>query len=992
MKSRIVESLAGFAQPQCPEKFRPMLEMVQEELGLVPEEIRERSARILKSMIHNYAAFEVSTIDGFTHRVLRTFAKDLDLPLNFEVELNTTEVLQEAVDQLVSRAGTDPDLTRVLISFSLGKTDEDKSWDVSRDLLEIAELLTRETNQPFLELLKDKKLSDFQRLGKALRQEIAKLNQQAVEAAESFFTLLESNGLEDSDFSGRYCPKFFNSILEGKSKAEFDKAWQIKLENEPLYPKRVSGDKQRILDQIQPQVWLLFTSVKEALLQIQFLEAVQKNLVPLSLLSAIQNEIELIKQSRNILLISEFNAKIAASIRDQPAPFIYERLGERYRHYFIDEFQDTSELQWKNLIPLIDHALSSQPDPEANSLTIVGDAKQSIYRWRGGKAEQFMALYQDDNPFSLEDKKVVQLPMNFRSKRDVVEFNNRFFTFSSRFFLDQDHRKLFKDTSSQEPNSPGGGYVKIELLEADQADEMNKVYCEKVLKTIRGLESRNIPLGDICILTRTIKEGVLVATHLSEHGVPVISQESLLLSGSPEVQFIESVLKFALDGSVKQVKWEILQYLIDHQLDLPDNHEFIADRLDLDDQAFLDSLKSFGYELNLENLTVSTLYEAVESIIRSFRLIDSSDAYLQFFLDFVYETTQNSMGIFSFLELWNRKKEKLSISAPQSPNAVEIMTIHKAKGLEFQVVLYPFAHSKIGDVSRENLWIPLPDHLNQDVPVGHIRANKNMAGWGPVAADLYDVLCRESQLDALNVLYVALTRPVQELYIFSKLEISKDSQEPKNYAQLFSSFLQDLGIWKENETTYEFGSTSSYQVKAVEKKDVLLPQEFFSSPTYSGNISIITRSGLLWNSRQEKALERGRLVHELFSRIDTADDIDEVMEEAIEEGLLTYDEQEEIEVILQEVVNHPELKELYQGRTLNFTEKDIISREGTLLRPDRICLDGNQVSLVDYKTGEERLDHQTQIKVYAQVLEEMGYYIKDRLLVYLNETVKVSRI
>lgn len=992
MKSRIVENLAGFACPQCPEKNRPMFEMVQKELGLTSGEIRERAARILKSLIHNYAAFEVSTIDGFTHRVLRTFAKDLDLPLNFEVELNTTEVLQEAVDQLVARAGTDPELTQILVSFSLGKTDEDKSWDVSRDLLEIAELLTRETNQPFLELLKDKELSDFQRLDHTLKKEIAKLKGQATEAAESFFSLLEAHAVEDSDFSGGYCPKFFHKILRGQPDSDFDKVWQSKLEDQPLYPKKVPASKQQVMDQLQPQIWSLFSGVKEALLQIQFMEAVQKNLVPLSLLSAIQNEIELFKRSRNIVLISEFNAQIAATIRDQPAPFIYERLGERYRHYFIDEFQDTSELQWKNLIPLIDHALSSEPDPEANSLTIVGDAKQSIYRWRGGKAEQFMQLCTDYNPFSVEDKKVVQLPVNFRSTREVVEFNNQFFTFSSRYFQDQEHRTLFEETSRQQPKSPGGGYVKIELLQADQEEEINKLYVEKVLKTIRSIQDRNISLGEVCILTRTLKEGVLVATHLSEHGVPVISQESLLLSGSPRVQFVLSVLRFALDGSVKQVKWEILQYLADHQLNLAESHEFIRDRLELNDQQFLDSLQTFGYKLNLEDLTVSTLYEAVETVIRCFNLIEGSDAYLQFFLDFVYETTQTNMGIFSFLELWERKKDKLSISAPENPDAVEIMTIHKAKGLEFEIVIYPFAHSKIGDVSRESLWLPLPEPLNQDIPVGHIRASKKMTSWGSLPADLYNILCGQSQLDALNVLYVALTRPVQELYVITKMDTPKKDQEPKNYAQLLSSYLQDAGIWREDQTIYEFGSTTSYQVKQVEKQDVQVPQRFFSSPTQAGGVSIITRSGMLWDSRQEKALERGRLVHELFARVNTADDIDAVLEEAIGEGLLTYDQQKEIATVLQEVVHHPQLKDFYTGQTMNFTEKDMISREGTLLRPDRLCFDGNQVSLVDYKTGEERKEHQTQIKVYSQVLEEMGYDIKDRLLVYLNDTVQVSRI
>lgn len=993
MKKRIVENLAAFSDKDCPRKFRPMKQMLEEELGLSSEEMRQKANGILKSIIHNYASFEVSTIDGFTHRVLRTFARDLDLPMNFEVELNTTEVLEQAVDQLIAKAGKDKELTEVLVRFVISKTDDDKSWDVSRDLLKIAGLLTQETNQPFLNLLKDRSLQDFELLGTNLRREVNRLETLARSSSIAFFALLEDNAIEHTSFSGGFCPKFFEKTLASDWPGDFDRQWQIKLEADPLYPKKIPDSQKVILDELQPEIWRLYNQVKSALLELQFLESVQKNLVPLSLLSAIQSEIEAIKRDRNIILISEFNAKIAASIQNQPAPFIYERLGERYKHYFIDEFQDTSELQWQNLIPLIDHALVTETDGLGGSLTLVGDAKQSIYRWRGGKAEQFMALCAATNPFSLDRKQVIQLPQNFRSKKEVVVFNNTFFSFSAQVFSNPKHQELFRNTSIQDPVSKDGGYVNLSFIEAENVEEQNIVYPERVLNIIRDLDARGIPKGDVCILTRTLKEGVLVANHLSQNGISVISQESLLVGRSAEVQFVTAILEFALDAGEKQLKLQILQYLTDHKLEVEDRHQFIVNRLDLDDQEFMDSLLEFGINLNLHSISETTLYEAVETIIREFNLIESSDAYLQFLLDFIYETSQGEQtGIFSFLEIWQRKKEKLSIIAPQSEDAVEIMTIHKAKGLEFQVVIYPFAHSKIGDVSRESLWMPLPDNLSEHIPMGYLSANKRMQTWDQLPANLYNNLCSESQLDALNVLYVALTRPVQELYIISKLDSNRKSQaDSSSYSGLFIQYLQDKGIW-DDKTEYEFGSKTQYELETREVTKVCEPQQFISSPTERSGISIITRSGLLWDSKQEKAIERGHLVHDLFSGIDIDQDVDRVVSEAREDGLFKYDEETEIRNILLEVVNHAALKEFYSGKTKNYNERNIISREGKILRPDRLSFNGNQVSLIDYKTGFTRTEHVNQINQYAQLLEEMGFEIKDRLLVYLNETVHIHRV
>ena len=836
---------AVYSRQERGEKEESLLQLLSEETGLSPQEVHLKSKDILKSIIHNYAAFEVSTIDGFTHRVLRTFAKDLDLPLNFEVELRTEDVLSEAVDRLISKAGEDEGLTRVLVNFVLSKTDDDKSWDISRDLLEIAKLLTQETNLPFLELLKNRKMEDFLQLQKKLKEKMAFLEAEMVKVADHFFQLMEDKGLEKEDFSRSSCPGFFLKVKELEIKAlKFDLKWQADLEDQPLYPKKVSTTKKDILDGLQPQIWELYCSVKNGILDHQFLQAVEKNLVPLSLLSAIQDEIEALKQENSVVLISEFNATIGKTVKDQPAPFIYERLGERYRHYFIDEFQDTSQLQWGNLIPLVDHTLSGGSDgQDKGSLTLVGDAKQSIYRWRGGKAEQFMELCKNINPFNITEKKVLVLPNNYRSAKTIVDFNNDFFKFSSFCFQLEEHRELFLD-AKQEPVSKDTGYVNISFVEAENSEEEMQAYPERVLEIISDLSDKNVAKSDICILTRKRKESITIANFLNENGISVISAESLLLSRSPEVNFINNVLKLSIEKSDKNLKFEILNYLFNKHPEIEEEYSFFKEALESEGQAFYNRLSIFGEVFQLDLLNSLSIYEAVEYIMRSFGLLKDSNAYLQFFLDFVYETSHSEgAGIFSYLELWERKKDDLSIVVPEGEDAVQIMTIHKAKGLEFPVVIYPFANSLVSDVARDSLWLDLPEELESPVPVALLRSSEKMKEWQGDAPGMYDELCFNSQLDALNVLYVALTRPVQQLYVISKYELDRKGLEnQKRFSGLLISYLKEIGKWNEGKE-YHFGDPNDLPQQGEEKGMSVQQQEFFSSPTESNGISIITRSG-----------------------------------------------------------------------------------------------------------------------------------------------------
>ena len=524
MKDRIIETLKQFSDAGILETPNSMFLAICEELDMEPKRLHEKSEKLLETIIHNYAAFDISTIDGFTHKLIRTFAYDLKLPLNFEVELDQDSLLNEAVDSLITKAGTDKTLTKILVDFAIEKADDDKSWDVAFDFNKIAKLLVNENDIPFINQLKDKTLDDFKVLKSQLQKERLTAENSIIEQAKNALTLIEEAGLEFGDFSRSSLPKHFQNLLNKKFDIKFDSNWQTDLlENNALYPKKVSDDVASIIDQIQPQLATAFLETKQAVFHLKFLIAFYKNVTPLSVLNAINNELALLKSDQNKMLISEFNSIISKEIKNQPTPFIYERLGEKFDHYFIDEFQDTSAMQWENLIPLLSNSLSA----ENGSAMLVGDAKQAIYRWRGGKAEQFIGLFNNDNPFYVE-KQVENLPTNYRSFKEIVTFNNGFFKFlATQVFTNKDYETLYEN-ANQNTFLEDSGYVNFNFLDLEKDDDKNEQYSEQVLNTINNCLKNGFKLEDICVLVRKKKEGVAVANYLSQHQIPIISSETLL--------------------------------------------------------------------------------------------------------------------------------------------------------------------------------------------------------------------------------------------------------------------------------------------------------------------------------------------------------------------------------------------------------------------------------------------------------------------------------
>ncbi len=596
MKERVLKSLQDFTE----RKESELLNILISELTLNEEIIRNRSTKILHAILQNYSAFQITTIDSFTYKIIKSFSFDLGVSQNFEIELNANDLLSQAVEVIISRIGIDTNLTKLLVAYTLGKTDEDKSWDISRELCEFSNVLLNENDAVHFKKLHTKTVDDFLVLNKHILTSQKKIKKRFKEVGREGLEIIDAKGLSHKDFYCALLPKHFSALADTVEKANFFDASKLKvrIEENIFYAKAVAVATKNAIEEILPKLIKLYLESENLYKQYMLNKLVMESVVPLAVLNQINEALQTLKEEQNIQLNAEFNQLIYENIKEQPAPYIYERIGQKFTHYFIDEMQDTSVLQWQNLLPLIQNSLSQ----ENTSLLLVGDAKQAIYRWRGGKAEQFMALGSEEkhtqNPFFVS-KKVKKLAYNYRSYSEIINFNNSFFKHCSGYMRNDAYKSLFLHTSHQKETDKKGGYVHLSFLEKSGQKEENDVkYAKKVFGTIQDLKV-SFSLNDICILVRTKKEGVIIANYLSEKGIKIVSSETLLIQNSHCVNFIINLLGYSLQPTNNDALFECLYFLHEH-IPVPKNkHSFFKRYVHLGQEKLFEELKKHEIHFDL---------------------------------------------------------------------------------------------------------------------------------------------------------------------------------------------------------------------------------------------------------------------------------------------------------------------------------------------------------------------------------------------------------
>lgn len=1002
MKERVIAALEGIAGSNP--SFDKLLNTLSEETGKEKEELKTLSGRILRAILHQYSDFSISTIDSFMHRVVRTFAFDLHLPVTFSVELKKENLIEQAVDQLIAQAGYNEEITKILKGFTESRTEEEKNFQIRNEIIATASDLLDDQKAMAIGLLNKFKPNDFLQLRTEFIQSIKSCELKMQELGKKGLLMLEENGLSPEVFyyGKKGVPGFFekaasftiNSKPLGNSYVEaavsMDK-WTGKTASKQTVDQinTISEDLKALIESIYS-----FDSGEASTARLHAL--LLNEVFSMALLNEISGIIDSIRNEHHLMHISEFNRRVAEIVFHEPAPFIFERLGEKYHHYLIDEFQDTSVLQWQNLLPLVHNGLASNADS-----LIVGDGKQAIYRFRGGDVEQFIRL---PNPYpealteyQLERYNLIQqverkvpLETNFRSLPEIVNWNNSFFNFTADTWLTGEYKDVYAGLNQKHAEGKSGGFVQIEFLDIHVSDEEDFSPASRVIQIITDcINNKNYKYADIAVLTRSNREGNTLAAELLHADIPVISSESLMVASSDEVKFLLSWFRVLANNNTDVNLLQILHYLIENQKLPFYSLESLLEQIPFSEERIYDLLRSQGFSINIPLWRTQALPETSHQLCRCFGLEIQLNPFLQFFLEAVWFSTQQiSPDIPGFLDYWDESGHKLSISLPQNANAVKIMTIHKAKGLEFPVVIFPCGGNEKKKTGYQ--WITDENRLPFGMPAMKLKISSQLLRTP--FADVYEAEENKRSLDLINLLYVATTRPEEALYMLCD-EFSPDSE-----ATGWSSYLSRYCLEKSEDNkvadgVYRWGDAGFQASPHGRKKSAIREEKgmAYACNGWTEKINIAKVSDKIWESQNEsESLAFGKLMHLALSWTIRKEDAKPAVERLVEEGHARAEDAQRILTHIMALIEMPELNSIYEAERI-YTERSLMDEEGNIHRPDRVAITGNTLWIVDYKTGMQHDKHREQLRRYIQKIKavEKGKEIS-AMLVYLKSTPEIS--
>ncbi|MCD6090115.1 MAG: UvrD-helicase domain-containing protein [Bacteroidales bacterium] len=981
------------------------------------EEIQKQARLLLQLILHNYSDFAISTIDSFTHRVIKSFAHDLGIAISFDVELDADNLLKMAVNDLISRIGNDnPRLTEVLLDFSLHKIGSDKSRKIDDDLRGLAKNLLEDVKEEFLIDLRKLSIEDLLKVKDEVFAELKVFKNFVNDIAQKAKKLIHNQGLDCNSFyhgNGNICNWFIKLSHPNFAVNEIKpKAWVWKSINENVWcAGKADGADQAKIESIKEELVLYFHKlndfIEENLNNYLIFKQVSQQIYPLVVLNEIEKLIFQLKAESNVLHISDFNKLIAQAISGEPAPFIYERIGNWYWHFLLDEFQDTSSLQWNNLLPLIENSLS-----ENHFNLVVGDGKQSIYRWRGSEVKQFVELPEllnkpDDLSYQRErllkeNYQEEPLQVNYRSDEEIVKFNNDLFQFiqASNWLPDSAKKVYDQVKQSVASDKLGAGMIDIHLTEEKNENILNS----KILDSLNLALKEKYEYRDITILVRKNSEATAYADILIEHNIPVISSVALRVSSSSKVKFLLSFFQSILHPKEILYKTEIIRFLLKEQLlgehSLANFHQLVSGLMlgEKDfSMAFSDLLEKYGFRIDQNKLNQADVYELAEYLVRVFKL-QTPDPYLQFFLDFLHEFKRVPYSQLSdFMIWWTDHEHENFIDLPSGLNAVTIQTIFKAKGLQYPVVIFPITDKSLKTMAgRNKSWLnPGVEKLNKlkSFPFS-LNSLKDTT-----LSDAYDEEQANQKLDDTNLIYVALTRAKHRLFILAnKFEEKKSKKATENIynsftpSAMFNEYLADKKEFLLEEGCYRFGNTIRLpDAKHIEDSSFYYLKKM-NGASWRSHLSLSNSSEFKPLAEKYTQLIWGIYVHEIMASIRSINDVQKGLDRALYAGYIKPQDQLRISDYIDQIVNHSILSAFYLEGLHVANETDLIDSFGQFHRPDRLVFLKEKTVVIDYKTGKPNEKHKQQVRAYAELLAQMNFPKPESYLVYLKKTVEVVKV
>ena len=966
MKSRMLFHLASFASKSTPDREDSMFLEVAAMCGITDDQLHQRSKKAYRYILHHFGQLQAATIDKLTHKIIRTFARDLGINARFEVALDGKSFMSEVVEQVLSKAGEDKALTRVLVNYVLQKSDELKSWDITKELNTIAQMYLNENHMQSLSDLEAVPMKAFVALNQKLKTQIETIQEPIQAASKAILIAFEDLQIPATLFPYESLPKLLKLLADGQWPKEMLNTTVSKgLETGMFLKKNATDEARDSFGSIQEQVTALLETYTQYWRQLVLLNLLRRNVVPLSLMQHIGQGVSALQDERNNQLLGFFNKLISDAIKDTDTHFMYERLGVRFQHFFVDEFQDTSSLQWANLHPLFSHAL--EDSERQGSLVLVGDAKQSIYRWRGGHPEQFMALANKEVPFTIAPE-VESLPKNFRSLPKIVSFNNDFFSKASTFLPLPSQQELYAKSCNQEANSKSGGYVTIATVEGKNNEERIVAYQAQVLARVKDCLEQGYGFEDICVLVRKNKQGVQIAKALTEAGIQITSSESLLVSQSPAVQFLMNLVKLRVAPKSKINRYAVLEHFALLQ---PNPFDWTIQQMRHPLRQVLLSLSNQKFDLRTFNQL--PIYAALEYAVWALSLTTQLTAHIQAFLDEVLKWQGNREGTpIELISHWELNKAHWTVRPPENRNAVKIMTTHKAKGLAFPVVILPFSDSKWIEGNNNLAWFPLPEGAYTPFKEMLLPISQNLTKLGEGAKQTYETYYAQSFMDTLNTLYVGMTRPVEELHIITQK--GNIASPPKGLPDIFARIIPEL-----NNQGVIYGT----RTKQVPKTSDLIA----ITTAFTFNLAQAT-SVVAERSVQSAEALFGTVLHEVMGLVDVPQDLDRALSQSNAKERLGITQYEQLLKSAQEIVAHEHLTAFFDPANIPYKERALFTSSGELLRPDRFVITTEKnVLLLDYKTGKHHESHASQLEEYAKCLSQQGLNVKQKLLVYCGKNL-----
>ncbi len=1001
MKTRIISSLKRLAEGKDPE----LLKQLKDE-G-VNSEIEASARYVLNYILHNYTYFSVSTIDSFFQKVIRSFSRELKLTIGYNVEPETGDVLDKVVDDVFRDIGYDEDITRYLVDFAYMNIDEDKGWHVDKNIKSLA-------GEIFKERYWEKKL----KAGRDISDDRARINKLITGLLESRFRfenklikdasealkIISSNGLEVEDFkygvsgaAGFFRKLSFKenysviskikpgvrplNILQGK-----DEWYTGNSPKKSQIEKAINAGLGRMLEEIISFIEIQFTRYVTV-------RALLKTVYTVGIFGDIIKKLNEYRDINKTLLISDSNLLLKSVINEDSSPFVYEKTGDYYKNFLIDEFQDTSTFQWQNMLPLVLNSLS-----EHNFSMVAGDVKQSIYRWRNGNMKLLLRdIEKDLNRFS-DNIQTEDLTTNYRSKANIVEFNNNLFeVLPAAFAANSDTgdtsviTEAYKNIRQKHLEKNPGGYVRAEFIPYEKGTGHSSYEKAglRLTETVKELISHGVNPGDILILTRKKDELRDASMLLSSAGMQVVSDESLLLNNSPKVKFLVSIFRYISNRNDNFAKSEAL-----YNYALIENNN-IGDF----DKIFRQTSKSFDALLEEKKYTYTeiqnrSIYVVTEYLLRIFGLKDKADLYLLRFLDVILEySSSEEREISSFIPWWDENGNKYSIAVSGQKDAIRLMTIHKAKGLESPVVIIPYANWEININGRQDhIWVSSEEKPFSESSSYLVRASGELLD--SFFAEDYNGEFILTNLDNLNLLYVALTRARERLYIISPQKGNKTKNINSVLQSVFESDSQ-LKELKTGNNAYEFGKKEKIK-PAAEDKSSFTVNAIISSEFRKKAVVKPVHENLEFGRAKDylNSKNRGIMLHKALSFITSAEDIDNAVNKIKSLRLLDERFEDELKKELTEIINDKNLAGWFDSGGNIKTEAEIITNnpERPVIRPDRVIINKNKVLLIDYKTGKAKEGDKRQLREYCDVLIKAGYSSIEACLYYIEDkkTVKVK--